>query len=213
MAEHGGTHCDAPSHFAEGSLRIHQLPVERFCSEAVVIDISHKAKANPDAQLTLDDVLQFEKLHGKLPKGAYLFMHSGWDKKWYDIGEVLGNKVNYSELHFPGIHPELAYWLVSQRNINAVGVDTPSIDFGPSSQFESHRILYKAKLFGMENVKNLGKLPPTGSMVYAFPMHIHDGSGAPCRIIAALPEQNVTNLNSWFYFVIFLVSIFVMFLF
>ncbi|MEJ2205413.1 MAG: cyclase family protein [Gemmatimonadota bacterium] len=188
-AEHGGTHLDAPIHFAEGRLTNDQIPLEHLIAPAVVVDLA--APVEPDNMLTVEDLERWEEEHGPVPAGAILLVRSGWGRRYQDRTAYLGTSLTgpeaVPELHFPGIAPEAAEWLVGQRQVAAVGIDTPSIDRGQSSDFRSHVILYGENIPGFENVANLDRLPATGSYVVALPMKIEGGSGGPLRIVAFVP--------------------------
>lgn len=127
-----------------------------------------------------------------LPDGGILLLRTGWSTRWSDRAAYLGTDQigpdAVPELHFPGLDPEAAQWLVDNREIVAVGIDTPSIDFGQSTNFQSHVILYSANRSGFENVTNLDLLPAVGSFVVALPMKIEGGSGGPLRIVAFVPR-------------------------
>ncbi len=193
MAEHGGTHLDAPVHFAEGKQAADQIPLDRLIGPAVVVDVSDVAASNPDYQVTVADLEAWEAEHGSIPDGAVLLLRSGWGARWPDRARYLGTTLTgpaaVPELHFPGLHPDAARWLVDHRRIDALGIDTPSIDFGQSSRFESHRILYAENIPAFENVAALDRLPATGSYVVALPMKIAGGSGGPLRIVAVVLER------------------------
>ena len=188
-AEHGGTHLDAPIHFAEGALTNDALPLSSLVAPAVVIDVSGRATA--DYLLTVDDLVKWEAEHGAIPKGAMLLVRTGWDAKYADRNAYLGTSLTgeraVKELHFPGVSAEAAQWLVDNRTIAALGIDTPSIDYGQSADFRAHVILYKKNIPGFENVANLGALPPVGAFVVALPMKIEGGSGGPLRIVGYVP--------------------------
>ncbi len=193
-SEHGGTHIDAPVHFAEGKQTVDQIPLEKLVGNAVIIDVSAKALSDPDYQVSVEDLTSWEKKNGKIPDNSILLLNTGYAKFWPDRVKYMGTDKKgpeaVKELHFPGLHPEAAKWLTESRHINAVGLDTPSIDYGQSTLFESHRILFKENIPAFENVANLDKLPIKGAFVIALPMKIKGGSGAPLRIIAAVPENN-----------------------
>ncbi len=186
--EHGGTHIDAPIHFYKGRRTVDQIPVEQLIGNAIVINVSAKAKKNRDYQITVDDILMWEEKHGKIPAGSIVLINTGSSKLWPDRTTYMGtNKLGaegVKELSFPGIHPETAELLATQRDIKAVGLDTPSIDFGKSKDYKTHQILFERNIPGFENVANLDKLPPKGAFVVALPMKIKGGSGAPLRIVA-----------------------------
>jgi kynurenine formamidase len=186
--EHGGTHLDAPSHFAAGKHTADLVPLPRLMAEAVVIDIVAKAAANPDAQLEPADIEAFEQQHGAIPRGAFVLVRTGWSDRWPDRKRYLGDDRpgEASKLHFPGIAPEAATLLV-ERGVGAVGIDTASIDHGPSQAFDAHRTFASAEVPTFENVARLGMVPETGAVVIALPMKIGDGSGGPARIVAVVP--------------------------
>ena len=189
LAEHSGTHMDAPLHFAEGTHAASEVPIGQLIGPAVVIDVREQAGRNPDYRLTTADILGWEETHGRMPDGAIVLMLSGWSSYWPDRKLYLGTDApgDVDNLHFPGFSKEAAEFLVSERRIDAIGVDTPSIDYGQSKDFIVHRIVNGANMPGLENIAHLEKLPPTGATLIALPMKIVGGSGAPTRIIAILP--------------------------
>ena len=191
LAEHGGTHLDAPVHFSEGKWSVEQIPVDRGIGEAVVVDVSEKALKDPDYQISVSDITQWEQVNGKIPEGAIVLFRTGYGKFWPDKASYMGTAERgvaaVAKLHFPGIHPDLADWFTKNRNIKAVGLDTPSIDYGQSVLFESHQYLFKNNILGFENLANLELLPVKGSWIIALPMKIRGGSGGPLRIVALLP--------------------------
>lgn len=192
-AEHGGTHIDAPVHFAKGRLGVHTIPLERLIGPACVIDVSAAALQDADYQVTVDDIQAWEEQHGVLPSGAIVLLHTGYAAFWPDAARYFGTAERgadaVAQLHFPGLHPQAARWLASERRLDAIGIDTPSIDFGQSTLFETHRVLFEQDIPAFENVAHLDRLPATGASVIALPMKIRGGSGAPLRIVALLPRQ------------------------
>ena len=161
--------------------------------EAVVVDVSKQCEANPDYQIATEDFLQWEKANGEIPKGAIVFLRTGYGKYWPDRKKYMGTDERGAEavpkLHFPGLHPEAARWLTTNRSIKAIGLDTPSIDYGQSTLFESHRALFDRNIPAFENLANLDKLPLKNFVVVALPMKIKNGSGGPLRAIAILKES------------------------
>jgi kynurenine formamidase len=192
-AEHGGTHIDAPVHFAEGKHTIDQIPLDQLISHGIVISVKQQATKDRNYQITVKDIKKWEKQHGKISDGTIVLFDTGSAQYWPDKEKYMGTAERgakaVSKLKFPGIHPKAAKFLASKRNIKAIGLDTPSIDFGGSTHFESHQILFKQNIFGIENITNLSSLPHTGFMVFALPMKIKDGSGGPLRVIAFIPED------------------------
>lgn len=187
-AEHGGTHLDAPIHFYENRLTVEEIPLEQLTGRAVVVDVSNMALANRDYQIMIEDITTWEEEHGGIPEAAILLFNTGFGEYWPNAENYLGTdkkgEEGVAELSFPGIHPDTARWLIENRSIKAVGLDTPSLDYGRSVQFETHQILFEQNIPGFENVANLDRLPPTGAYVIALPMKIKGGSGAPLRIVA-----------------------------
>jgi kynurenine formamidase len=187
--EHGGTHLDAPVHFAEGRLTTDRIPLSGLMGPAAVVDVSDRA--TPDYLVTVDDVTAWEAEHGVLPDGGILLIRTGWDGFWDDRTAYLGTSLEgpraVAQLHFPGISEELAAWLVANRGVVAVGIDTPSIDRGQSTDFRAHVTLYAENISGFENVANLDLIPVSGAYVVALPMKIEGGSGGPLRIVAFVP--------------------------
>jgi kynurenine formamidase len=192
-AEHGGTHIDAPIHFFRGRWTVEEIPIERLIGPAAVIDVSEGARANRDYCVSVDDIRNWETAHGELPEGAIVFFYTGFGRHWPDRARYMGTDARGAEavadLHFPGLHPDAARWLLSKRAIRAVGLDTPSIDYGPSTLFESHQVLFEKNVPAFENVANLDLLPATGAQILALPMKIRGGTGAPLRIVAWLPNE------------------------
>jgi kynurenine formamidase len=190
-AEHGGTHLDAPIHFYENRNRVHQIPVDQLAGGAVVIDVTAAVSEYRDYHIGVADVTNWEARYGEIPYGAIVLFHTGMGQYWPDAERYLGTtkrgEEGVAELSFPGIHPDTAQWLVENRNIKAVGLDTPSLDYGQSQTFETHRVFAEQNIPGFENVANLDRLPATGAFVIALPMKIRDGSGAPLRIVAHVP--------------------------
>lgn len=165
------------------------MPLTSLIAPASVVDLS--AKATPDYQIAAADLEAWEAEHGRIADGSILLLYTGWSERWSDRTAYLGTSLTgpeaVPELHFPGIGPDAAQWLVDNRAVAAVGIDTPSIDYGQSENFESHVILYAEDIAGFENVANLGQLPPVGAAVVALPMKIENGSGGPLRIVAYVP--------------------------
>ena len=192
-AEHGGTHLDAPSHFAEGREHVDEIPLARLIGPAVVIDVVARAAADPDYLVSTADFESFEAAYGPIPTGAIVLLRTGWGQRWADRAAYLGTAVTGPDavplLHFPGLAPEAARWLTENRVVGAVGIDTPSIDYGQSTTFESHQILYGRNIPGLENLANLEAMPETGGYVVALPMKIEGGSGAPLRIVGVVPGR------------------------
>lgn len=188
-SEHGGTHLDAPIHFGEGKVAMDEIPLTRLIGPAVVLDVRQACEKDADYRVRLDDVTTWEKDHGPIPNGAIVIAHTGWGRFWPDKKRYLGTDKpgDVANLHFPGFSREAAEYLAKQRQIDAVGIDTPSIDYGQSKDFIVHQVLNGANIYGLENVAHLERVPPTGATLLAFPMKIKGGTGGPVRLLALLP--------------------------
>jgi kynurenine formamidase len=186
--EHGGTHLDAPIHFGEGKQFVNQVPVDRLVRPAVVIDVTESASEDPDYLLTLQDLEAFEAAHGRIQDGAMALLYTGWAKRWPDRLAYFGSDVpgDASDLHFPSFGIEAARWLIEQRGVVVLGVDTASIDYGPSTDFLVHRLASEHQVPGLENLTHLDQLPAVGAWVVALPTSIEGGSGAPVRAVGLI---------------------------
>ena len=189
--EHGGTHLDAPIHFSQGGRTADQVPVRQLIAPAVVIDVSRQAAADADYRLSAADVRAWEERHGKVPAGAIVLLRTGWSARWPDRKRYLGDDKpgDASNLHFPSYGKEAAELLVRERKVGALGVDTASIDHGPSQDFIVHQVAAAGQVPGLENLTALDKLPATGAWVLALPMKIAGGSGGPVRVVALLARR------------------------
>jgi kynurenine formamidase len=189
--EHGGTHLDAPIHFARGRRTTEAIPLEQLIAPAVVIDVAGKAAADRDYRLTRDDVLAFEARHGRIEPGSIVLLRTGWSRFWPDAKRYLGDDTpgDASNLHFPGYGADAARLLVDERRVGVLGADVASLDYGPSVDFMVHRIAAAADVPGLENITALDLLPPRGAIVIALPMKIEGGSGGPLRVVALVPRS------------------------
>jgi kynurenine formamidase len=189
LPEHGGTHVDAPFHFAKEGKTVGALPIERMVGPAAVIDVSAKAAVDADYTLQPQDVTEWEAANGKIAPGTIVLLRTGWSSRWPDKRAYLGDDTpgDASHLHFPSYGADAVRLLIA-RGVSVIGVDTASIDNGPSKDFLVHRAAGAANVVGVENLTNLDKLPPTGAWVVALPMKIAQGTGAPARVIALLPR-------------------------
>jgi len=185
LQEHTGTHMDAPAHFVEGGTTADMIPVEQFVAPMAVIDISAKTESDPDSQLTVDDILAWEDANGELPAGAFVAMYSGWESRLSDPASFI-NLDGDDVQHYPGFDPAAAAFLIEERNIVGIGVDTLSLDFGASQDFGTHITILSAGGYGLENVANLGTLPASGAtIIVGGPKH-EAASGGPTRAFALL---------------------------
>ncbi len=195
-AEHGGTHIDAPVHFAQGHNTVDKIPLDNLIGPAIKVDVSDKAKADRDYQVSVADFEAWESQQNmKIPDDSIVLLQTGWSAYWDDRMKYLGTEKRgaeaVAELHFPGLAPDAARWLTENRKIKAIGLDTASIDYGQSQVFESHRILMGQNIPAFENVANLNRLPVKVTLVIAMPMKIRGGSGGPLRIIGLVQRPTM----------------------
>lgn len=191
-SEHGGTHADAPIHFAQNGRTIDQIPLQEWIGPAAKIDVTEKCEKNRDYLLSVEDIKTWEQKYGKIPDKAWIIMYTGIDTKYYpDKKKVLGTEKTgeaaIPELSFPGFSVESVEFLLKSRDITGIAIDTPSIDCGKSKDFRVHQLLFAENKLALENIANLDKLPPSGATLYVIPMLIKDGTGAPARVFAILP--------------------------
>ncbi len=189
--EHGGTHLDAPKHFAADGFPTDAIPLENLIAPAIVIDVSKKAAADRNYRLSARDVRLFEDQHGRIKPGDIVLLRSGWSQYWPDAKSYLGDDTpgDVSKLQFPSYGEDAARLLVEERKVAILGVDTASIDFGKSQDFIVHRVAAARNVSGLENLTNLHRLPTTGSLVLALPMKIEGGSGGPVRVVALVRKS------------------------
>jgi kynurenine formamidase len=192
-AEHGGTHIDAPIHFFKTGQTVDQVPLERLLGSGACVDVSRKCAADRDYQVAVEDFEAWEKASGTSLDGRIVLIRTGFGKYWPDHAQYLGTaeqeEAALANLHFPGLDPAAADWLVSRRRIRMVGIDTASIDHGQTTNYPTHQRLFRDNVPALENVAAMDALPPTGFTLIALPMKIGGGSGAPCRVIAILDDQ------------------------
>jgi kynurenine formamidase len=183
--EHLGTHIDAPNHFAKDQISVDQIKPESLFAPGVVIDAVGPVSLDPDFRLLPDHIKAWESQHGRIPDGAIVLVHTGWNRHWGDTLRYQ-NKDARGEMHFPAFSAEAAKFLVEERKVRGIGLDTMSMDYGLSKDFPVHKIVNSAGRYGLENVANLDKLPPRDFYLFVAPMKIETGSGGPTRIFAIL---------------------------
>jgi kynurenine formamidase len=182
LVEHHGTHLDAPAHFAQGPT-VDRLEARALVVAAAVIDVRERARKDADTVATVDDLKAWEKAHGRLPGRCGVFLNSGWDAKAGDARAFLGQDGSKT-LHFPGFSKEACEWLLAERDVAGIGVDTLSLDFGPSKDFAAHRVWLSSGRWGLECVANLSRLPPAGATVFVGAPKVAGASGGPTRVLA-----------------------------
>jgi kynurenine formamidase len=178
--EHFGTHLDAPAHFG-GAWTVDRIPVDRLVRSGICINITGRAE---DYQLTVADVKAFEAKNGAIPEGAIVMIATGWDARWPDQKKYMNDRGGVK--HFPGIHPDAAAYLAKDRKVAGIGIDTPSVDYGPSAKFETHHLTMPLNVFHIENAANLTSLPASGFTIVVAPIKLAGGSGGPTRVFALL---------------------------
>jgi kynurenine formamidase len=188
IPEHFGTHMDAPRHFDPAGKTVDQLPVKNFLAMAVVVDVSASVRSNPDYRLTVADLENWVKAHGPMPRGCLVLLRTGWASRWPSEKQFM-NQDAKGVMHFPGYSLEAARYLLEHVHPVGMGIDTSSIDYGPSKDFEVHHLTMSAGLYHLENVAHLEELPSTGACVIALPMKLEGGSGSPARVLALVPND------------------------
>lgn len=187
VGEHAGTHLDAPAHFMRNRSRLEKIALDSLIGNAVVVNLT--SKVTPDYQCTVEDLQQWESQHGRIPDDSVVLINTGWSRHYLNPKLYFGSRVpDPSQFRFPGLHHQAATWLVNHRQVKMVGIDTMTVDYGQSKTFASHQTLSLNNVPVLEAVANMDLLPATGATVYAIPMKIRDGSGAPARVFAVLND-------------------------
>ena len=189
MPEHLGTHIDAPNHFEPNQPSVSDIDPQLLIGPAVVFDLEPKCEIDHDAMLTIDDIRDWEASHGQIPQGAIILLHTGWSRHWSNYTRYK-NQDATGRLHFPGFSGPAAEWLLKHRDIRGIGIDTLSIDRGISTEFEVHHAINAAGRYGLENVAQLGQLPPRDFYLMVAPIRIESGTGGPCRLLAIVPPAS-----------------------
>jgi kynurenine formamidase len=183
LPEHFGTHIDAPAHFVSGLWTVDQIPAERLVAPLVILDARDGANSDPDYLLSVEDIARWEKIHGQIPQGAVVMARTGWDARWNSVKDYR-NADAKGVMHFPGYAVDAAKFLVEGRNVLGLGIDTLSVDYGPSQDFAVHKYTLSHSVYHLENVANLELAPAAGAIVVVAPMKLEGGSGGPVRILA-----------------------------
>jgi kynurenine formamidase len=181
--EHYGTHLDAPAHFARGMWTVDQIPAERLVRPLVVLNVRGRASDRPDYEVSVRDVAEWESQNGEIPSGAVVMAYTGWEDRW-NSPKAFRNAAADGVPHFPGYSLEAAQFLVTTRSAVALGIDTMSIDPGASKTYPVHQFTAKESVYQLENVANLGLVPPVGATIIVAPIKLENGSGGPARLLA-----------------------------
>ncbi|GIY54247.1 uncharacterized protein CDAR_172071 [Caerostris darwini] len=194
---HVGTHMDSPAHFSKGGITIEQIPLAHLIAPAAVVDITARAALDPDTAVSIEDLLKWETTTGQSLNETVLLINSGWGKKWSNRTAFFGTpEDDPTKLRHPGMSQETAKWLIQNRNVYGIGVETLSFDIGLSRDKEVHQILLGHGMYGIENIANMDKIPIYGATLHVMPMKIGKGSGAPVRIVATFPEVIFDHFQS-----------------
>ena len=183
IVEHAGTHLDAPIHFSESGATVEKISADTLVVPLAVVDVAAKAAQNPDYLLTREDLADWEKKHRRLPDNCCVAMQSGWAQHVGNPAKFAG-KDGAGVFHFPGVSPQAAEWLMKERKVLGLAVDTLSLDHGPSKDFKVHYAWLPSGRWGLENVANLDKVPPSGAMLVVGLAKVKDATGGPARLIA-----------------------------
>jgi len=181
--EHYGTHLDAPAHFAKGMWTVDQIPAERLVRPLVVLEVRSKVRRNPDYEISVQDIADWENAHGEIPMGAVVMAYTGWDERWDSQQEFRNLGADHLP-HYPGFSLEAAKFLVKTRGVVGLGIDTMSVDIGSTTTYPVHVFTSKESVYHLENVANLGLVPPAGATVVVAPIKLEGGSGGPARVLA-----------------------------
>jgi kynurenine formamidase len=183
IIEHAGTHFDAPMHFSDSGASAAQFGADDLVVPLAVIDVSVKAANNPDYLLTREDLAEWEERHGRLPEQCCVAMHSAWARHVVDPAKYTGKDAG-GVFHFPGVSPQAAEWLMRERRVTGLAVDTLSLDHGPSKDFRTHLAWLPTGRWGLENVANLDGVPASGATLIVGVAKVEDATGGPARLIA-----------------------------
>ena len=189
IPEHFGTHLDAPLHFVPNGESVDQIPIEKLMAPGVVIDVSSAVEQDADYRVTVQDIERWIDLHGAIPAGALVFFRTGWDERWPSQEKYMNADAD-GVLHFPGLLREAVSLLLDRAQPVGIGIDTASVDYGPSKDCPVHNLTMPAGIYHLENVANLDRLPATGFNVIVLPLKLGGGSGAPARVVALIPSES-----------------------
>jgi kynurenine formamidase len=180
--EHYGTHLDAPAHFCATGWTVEQIPAERLVGPLVVIDVRDKAAQDADYEVSLNDVERWEAEHAAIPAGAVVCGRTGWERLW-NAPKQYRNEESDGLTHYPGFSLESAQLLVRDRGIVGLGVDTMSVEKGATTTYPVHIFTSSQNVYHLENLANLGSVPPAGAIVVVAPIKLENGSGGPARVL------------------------------
>lgn len=190
--EHTGTHVDAPSHFVQGQKSVDALTLNQLSGPLSVIDLTRKSAADSNAVLTVEDISIAEQKHGAITANGFVVIRTGWGERWKDPVRY-ANADPKGVLHFPGVSVEAARFLLKQRQARGIGIDTLSCDPGNSTGFEEHHAVLGAGKVNLENLANLDQIPVRGAWLFAAGLPVRNGTGAPARVFALVPDPQPSH--------------------
>jgi len=186
MGEHSATHINAPNSFHLDGVGIDEYSAQSLVVPAVVIDIREKALGNSDYTLCVEDILAWEQRYGEIPTGSVVLLYTGWQEKWWDKNAFF-NQDAQGSIHFPGFSSDATRFLVEERQIAGVGIDTHGVDSGQDTTFATNRLVLERQGIVLENLTNLDQLPPTGATLAIGVLRLRGGSGSPVGVLAFVP--------------------------
>jgi kynurenine formamidase len=187
IGEHSATHMNAPNSFIDGNRQaITSYPARQRVVPAVVIDVRAAVSQDPDYRLSKDDVLAWEAEHGQIAPGSFVILFTGWQDRW-DHPKAFINQDARGDLHFPGFAGPTTTWLLDQRQISGVGIDTHGVDPGLDTTYATNTQIAAAHKIAIECMANLDQLPPTGTTLVLGPLQLRGGSGSPLSVMAFVP--------------------------
>ncbi|MBE9225146.1 cyclase family protein [Phormidium sp. LEGE 05292] len=186
LGEHSATHINAPLSFHSSGIGIDRYLASSLVKSAIVIDISYQAKTNPDYLLTINDIWDWEQQNGKITADSILLVYTGWQEKWLDNEQFLNSDLS-GQMHFPGISKEAVLFLLKERTIFGLGIDTHGVDSGQDTCFTVNSLMLEKPRIILENLTNLEQLPATGTTLVIGILRLKDGSGSPAAVMAFVP--------------------------
>jgi kynurenine formamidase len=183
IGEHSATHINAPKSFEHQGISIEQYSAQSLVVPAIVINICHQATLNPDYLLTIGDIQTWEQEYGLIPPSSVVLLYTGWQEKWSDHSAFF-NQDAAGNMHFPGFGSVATQFLIEQRQVAGVGIDTHGVDSGQDNNFSTNRLVLTQPRIVLENLANLDQLPPTGTTLVIGILRLRGGSGSPAAVMA-----------------------------
>ena len=183
-----GTHWGAPGHFNAGEPLADDLDPNDLFLPAVKIDVRDKCARNADYALTIDDVKQWERRHGRIPDESMIIMWTGWEYKWGT--DAFPNLDADGVLHQPGFAPQTVQWFIDTGRIGrngGTGIDTFGPDLGTDPDFRASLLVYRRHRISLEILANLAQFPTTGASILCGGFINAKGSGSTALIYGVIP--------------------------